>query len=111
MIGGGGQVRKNHANQPSPLIARARRGVRPLKAGAGQALVLNFPYRVVRRAHGAAGPEKPRRDTPPGLGPRRWSAEPPQVAKAGFRERKGLSNAQTHNKSEARTRNSERKSC
>jgi hypothetical protein len=29
LIGGGGQVRKNRANQPSPLIARARRGVRP----------------------------------------------------------------------------------
>jgi hypothetical protein len=36
---------------------------------------------------------------PAGLGPRRWSAEP-QVVKAGFRERKGLSSAQTHNKSE-----------
>jgi hypothetical protein len=32
------------------------------------------------------------------------------VVKAGFRERKGLSSAQTHNKYEARTRNSERKS-
>jgi hypothetical protein len=42
------------------------------------------------------------------------AAELPRVVKAGFRERKGLKGltiAQTHNKSEARTRNSERKSC
>ena len=63
----------------------------------------------MRRARGAAGPEKPRRDITPGLGPRRWSAEPPQVVKAGCWYRKGVLSAQTHNKSVARTRNSERK--
>ena len=89
----------NHANKPSPLIARARRGVQPLlAAGAGQAPALNVPCRAVRKAQGSAGPEKPRRDNP-------------QVEKAGFQQQKDSRGFKRTYKSEERSRNSERKSC
>ena len=56
MFGGGGQVRKNHVNQPSPLIARTRRGRGKAVLSGGwpsPCPQLSIPRRG--RAHGAAG--------------------------------------------------------
>jgi hypothetical protein len=59
-------------------------------------------------AHGEAGPEKREARSvkggmPPGFCPRCWSAEPPQVEKAGFREQKGLTSAHALMSAHART--------
>jgi hypothetical protein len=49
------------------------------------------------------GQRSPGGASPPGFGPRRWSAEPSQVEKAGFQERKGLTSAHVRTQERGKT--------
>jgi hypothetical protein len=103
VLGNGGQVRKSTLISPPRYCARQAR-VRPLYAGAGQALVLSFPYRAVRRAHGTrrGGTREARKGGPSRIGPWRWSTEPYHAGKAGIQQ-KELANSHEHTHERGKT--------